>query len=82
MWLAIIGVLMSVVSVYYYLRVPVLMYMREPGTELPRLRLHSAEGIVLLVCAVAVIALGLFPSGGPLHAIDWTRESAAVLAGR
>ena len=74
--------LTSLVSVYYYLRLPVVMYMREPGAELPRLRLHSAEGIVLLVCAVAVIVLGLFPGAGPLHAIDWTRESAAVLAGR
>jgi NADH-quinone oxidoreductase subunit N len=80
--LTIIAVLTSLVSVYYYLRLPVVMYMREPGAELPRLRLHSAEGLVLLVCAVGVIALGLFPSAGFFQAIDWTRESAAVLAGR
>jgi len=85
--LTIIAVMTSLVSVYYYLRLPVVMYMREPGAELPRLRLHSAEGIVLAVCAVAVVALGLFPGEGPMllswvHAIDWTRESAAVLAGR
>ena len=80
--LTIIAVLTSLVSVYYYLRLPVVMYMREPGAELPRLRLHSAEGLVLLVCAVAVIVLGVLPSEGPLQAIDWTRESAAVLAGR
>jgi NADH-quinone oxidoreductase subunit N len=80
--LTIIAVLTSLVSVYYYLRLPVVMYMREPGAEPPRLRLHSAEGLVLLVCAVAVVALGLFPAEGPLQAIDWTRESAAVLAGR
>jgi NADH-quinone oxidoreductase subunit N len=80
--LTIIAVLTSLVSVYYYLRLPVVMYMREPGAESPRLRLHSAEGLVLLVCAVAVVALGLFPAEGPLQVIDWTRESAAVLAGR
>jgi NADH-quinone oxidoreductase subunit N len=85
--LTIIAVLTSLVSFYYYLRLPVLMYMREPGAELPRMRLHSAEGVVLAVCAIAVIALGLFPGEGPLflswvHAVDWTRESAAVLAGR
>src|SRR5262249_55307622 len=78
-----LAVLTSLVSVYYYLRLPVVMYMREPGTELPREHLHSAEGIVLVVCAIAVIALGLFPGTGPpllgwVHAIDWTRESAAV----
>ena len=54
---------------------------------MPRLRLHSAEGLVLAVCAVAVIALGLFPGEGPgplswVHAVDWAREGAAVLAGR
>jgi NADH-quinone oxidoreductase subunit N len=85
--LAIIAVLTSLVSVYYYLRLPVVMYMREPGVELPRMRLHSAEGVVLAVCAIAVITLGLFPGEGPfllswVHAVDWTRESAAVLAGR
>jgi NADH-quinone oxidoreductase subunit N len=80
--LTIIAVLTSLVSVYYYLRLPVVMYMREPGAELPRMRLHSAEGLVLLVCAIAVVALGLLPGEGWLQAIDWTRESAAVLAGR
>jgi NADH-quinone oxidoreductase subunit N len=85
--LTIIAVMTSLVSFYYYLRLPVVMYMREPGAELPRMRLHSAEGVVLAVCAIAVIALGLFPGEGPLflswvHAVDWTRESAAVLAGR
>ena len=85
--LTIIAVLTSLVSFYYYLRLPVVMYMREPGSELPRMRLHSAEGVVLAVCAIAVVALGLFPGEGPLflswvHAIDWTREGAAVLAGR
>ncbi len=85
--LTIIAVLTSLVSVYYYLRIPVAMYMREPGAEAPRLRLHSAEGLVLGVCAVGVVLLGLFFSQGPwpfgwVHALDWTRESAAVLAGR
>jgi NADH-quinone oxidoreductase subunit N len=85
--LTIIAVMTSLVSVYYYLRIPVAMYMREPGAETPRLRLHSAEGLALGVCAVAVVLLGLFFSQGPwpfgwVHALDWTRESAAVLAGR
>jgi len=85
--LTIIAVLTSLVSIYYYLRLPVVMYMREPGGEAPRMRLHSAEGIVLGVCAVAVVLLGLFFSEGPgifswVRALDWTRESAAILAGR
>jgi NADH-quinone oxidoreductase subunit N len=83
--LAVIGVLMSVVSVYYYLRIPVLMYMREPGDETPRGALSSGEIIVLAVCAVAVLFLGVFPNAGVfwpldgLHVMDWARESAAQI---
>jgi NADH-quinone oxidoreductase subunit N len=85
--LTVLAVLTSLVSVYYYLRIPVVMYMREPGGEAPRMRLHSAEGLTLGVCALAVVLLGLFFSQGPwpfgwVQALDWTRESAAVLAGR
>ncbi|MGH0029603.1 MAG: NADH-quinone oxidoreductase subunit N [Myxococcota bacterium] len=76
--LAILGVLMSVVSVYYYLRVPVLMYMREPGDEKPRMELATGEAFVLAVCAVAVLYLGIFPNSGfPL--LDWARDSIALL---
>jgi len=82
--LAILGVLMSVVSVYYYLRVPVLMYMREPGDEAPRLGISSGEGLVLAVCAIGVVYLGLFPNGwlpilGDLHVLDWARDSVQML---
>ncbi|MDX1649439.1 MAG: NADH-quinone oxidoreductase subunit N [Myxococcota bacterium] len=86
--LAIVAVLASLVSVYYYLRIPVLMYMREPGEEAPRMRIASGEALVLTVCAVAVIWLGIFPQvaedATPLlswmRALDWTRESVASLA--
>jgi NADH-quinone oxidoreductase subunit N len=82
--LAILGVLMSVVSVYYYLRVPVLMYMHEPGEEAPRLGISSGEGFVLSVCALGVLYLGLFPNGslpilGELHVLDWARDSVGML---
>ena len=83
--LAIIGVLMSVVSVYYYLRIPVLMYMREPGEEAPRLEISSGEVVVLGVCALAVLFLGIFPNEGwlpivgQLQVVEWTRESVQLL---
>jgi NADH-quinone oxidoreductase subunit N len=83
--LAIIGVLMSVVSVYYYLRIPVAMYMQEPGKEAPRMEIASGEALVLFVCAFAVLFLGIFPNEGslpilgPLHVVDWTRDSVQLL---
>jgi NADH-quinone oxidoreductase subunit N len=82
--LAVLGVLMSVVSVYYYLRLPVLMYMREPGQATPRMELATGEAVVLGVCAVGVVYLGIIPNGslpllGELPVLDWARDSIALL---
>jgi NADH-quinone oxidoreductase subunit N len=82
-WLVILGVLMSVVSVYYYLRVPVLMYMRDPGEEAARTGLATGEIAVLSACALGVLYLGLFPNSlpflGGVHVLDWARHSVDAL---
>ena len=84
--LVVIAVFTSLVSVYYYLRLPVLMYMREPGDAAGRLRLSAGEFAALAICATAVVVLGILPNNGPedalswLRAFDWTRESVAGLA--
>ncbi len=83
--LAVLGVLMSAISVYYYIRVPVLMYMREPSEEGPRLELSTGEGLVLLVCAFGVLYLGIFPNNGSIpfvgdvNVLDWARDSVRFL---
>ena len=59
--LAVIGVLTSVVSVVYYARVVVLMYMHEPDAAAPRLRLAPASMACLGVTVFGVIYLGMFP---------------------
>jgi len=60
--LVIVGVLSSAVSLYYYLRVVVYMYMKpEPeGSETPRLGFNSA--LVVFACAAFTLALGILPS--------------------
>ncbi len=73
--LAAVGVLMSVVSAYYYLRIVVLMYMEDPeeGTEYT-----TAPGLVTKVVALSAaltFGLGLFP--GPLMSL--ARAAAASL---
>lgn len=83
-WLTVIAVLGSAVSFYYYLRLPVLMYMREPAPEEPRLETSTGEGLVLALCAIAVVLLGIFPATGPgilsyIRAFDWVRHSIAML---
>lgn len=62
--LAIVGVLCSAVSAYYYLRVIVAMYFRESdGAEKFELLEPSVSlGSVLTLCVVGVVFLGLFPS--------------------
>ncbi|MGH7402222.1 MAG: NADH-quinone oxidoreductase subunit N, partial [Candidatus Rokuibacteriota bacterium] len=63
-WLAVIGVLNSAVAAYYYLRLIVFMYMREPeGT--PTVLAPSFSGALALVVALwGVVQLGVAP--GPL----------------
>jgi NADH-quinone oxidoreductase subunit N len=63
-WLAIIAFVNSVVASYYYLRVLVYMYMREPAAGAP-VAVPMRSGYVtaaLLLAAFLVIALGLMPT--------------------
>jgi NADH-quinone oxidoreductase subunit N len=60
-WLAVIGVLASLVSAYYYLRIVVAMYFREGQADVAT-RPSRAALMVVLACAIAVLVLGLFPS--------------------
>ena len=60
-WLAVTGVVMSVVSAYYYLRLVVLMYFSEQGgAEAPALRPLGLAA--LIIAAAAIIGFGVFPS--------------------
>jgi NADH-quinone oxidoreductase subunit N len=59
--LAIIGVLSSVVSVFFYLRIVVMMYMAEPGTA--TVASPSRFGMAMLaVSMLAVFYLGILPT--------------------
>src|SRR4051812_49416567 len=60
-WLAIIGVLTSVVSVFFYLRIVVMMYMTE-GTETLRPRVPVAAMTGLALAVIAVFYLGILPT--------------------
>jgi NADH-quinone oxidoreductase subunit N len=60
--LVLIAVLCSAVSVYYYLRVIVIMYMRNASTSLGMVRVSVWSGIVLAGMLVLVLGLGVFPS--------------------
>jgi NADH-quinone oxidoreductase subunit N len=63
--LAAVGLLASVIGAFYYLRVVVQMYFRDPAPEegAPALSLTTADAFAIGVAAAAILAIGLFPSG-------------------
>jgi NADH-quinone oxidoreductase subunit N len=60
--LAIIGVLTSVVSVFFYLRVVVMMYMSDDAAMAPITRPTPTSLFALVVPAVAIFYLGILPT--------------------
>jgi NADH-quinone oxidoreductase subunit N len=62
-WLVVAGLLNSVIGAYYYLRVLVFMYMREPEPGAPIAKpMHSGYvAVALAVAAILVLLLGVFP---------------------
>jgi len=62
-WLAVLLALNSVIAAFYYLRVIVVMYMREPaeGHDRPAIAIPWAVTVVLLIAVAGTIYLGLFP---------------------
>ena len=63
-WLAIIGVLTSVVSVFFYLRIVVMMYMSDeaPGMALRRPVVTASAMAGLALATVGVLYLGVLPT--------------------
>ena len=73
-WLAIIGVLTSVVSVFFYLRIVVMMYMTD-GTEIVRPRVPAAALAGLALATIAVFYLGVLPT----KVLDLARDSISTI---
>lgn len=69
-WLAIVAAANTAVSLYYYLRVVVKMYMDGPETETPYALTPSVAAAVAIAVA-AVLFIGLYP-GPVLHLIEGT----------
>lgn len=65
--LTIWGVINSVISVFYYLRPIVVMYMKEGDAEVPRA--SGATGILSVILAVLIVVLG-FVSGPLFEAVE------------
>jgi NADH-quinone oxidoreductase subunit N len=74
--LAVIAVLNAAVAAFYYLRVVVYMYMRDPASDAPGLRHGALVWGGLAAATVLTIALGLFPS----VLLDFINSAACSIA--
>jgi len=73
--LAIIGVLTSVVSVFFYLRIVVMMYMTTSETETRFPPVPRVAGVALIVSAILLFYLGILPT----RVIDWAAKSIGTI---
>jgi NADH-quinone oxidoreductase subunit N len=71
-WLTVIGLTNSAIGAYYYLRVIVMMYMREPRAQVPVTPLPFATALAISACLVVTLYLGVLPGG----VLDYANQSA------
>jgi len=74
-WLAVLIVLNAALAAFYYLRVIVYMYMRDPEAEPAPIDTSPAGSLALALSVAGVLVLGIFP--GPI--LDLLRASAASI---
>jgi NADH-quinone oxidoreductase subunit N len=60
-YLVVIAVLNSALSVYYYLRILVIMFMQKEEQPLPAVRWTLPVSLSILICATGILYFGLFP---------------------
>ena len=73
--LTLIAVINSAVGAYYYLRIIVVMYMREPRKQVPVAPVPTALGVALAISIVATIYLGILPTS----VLHYTQHSGQAL---
>jgi NADH-quinone oxidoreductase subunit N len=74
-WLAIVGVLTSVVSVFFYLRIIVMMYMTPSSVPAGILPIPKIAGAALVVSAIIVLYLGVLPT----QVLTWAAASISTI---
>lgn len=61
LWLVFIGLIMSMVSVYYYLRVALVMYRDQPADPTP-INVPGSVAVTLILAMVLTLFIGIYPS--------------------
>jgi len=73
--LAIIGVLTSVISVFFYLRIVVMMYMTPTETPAQFPAVPKMAGAALVVSAILIFYLGILPT----RVLEWAAASISTM---
>jgi NADH-quinone oxidoreductase subunit N len=74
-WLAVVIALNAALAAFYYLRVIVYMYMRDPETDPAPIERHPFGTAALALSVLGVVLLGVFPE--PI--LSLLRDSAGIL---
>jgi NADH-quinone oxidoreductase subunit N len=80
-WLTVIGVVNSAIGSYYYLRIIVMMYMREARKPAPVTPIPAALGLALALSILATLYLGILPNGVLRYAQESAQELLAPPSG-
>jgi NADH-quinone oxidoreductase subunit N len=60
-WLVVIAVVASAIGIYYYIRVLVFMYMRDPEDAIESVGIPGVAGIVIVIMVLGTLYLGILP---------------------
>jgi NADH-quinone oxidoreductase subunit N len=72
-WLAVLAILNSALSLVYYLKIISYMYLKEPaGSKMPE---KNGYVVALVLTMLAVVWIGVFPE----QFVNWALQAAAVL---
>jgi NADH-quinone oxidoreductase subunit N len=74
-WLTLVGVVNSAIGAYYYLRIVVVMYMRESRKQIAVTPVSVGLGMALAISVAATLYLGILPS----RVLQYTQQSAQEL---
>jgi len=74
-WLTLVGVVNSAIGAYYYLRIIVVMYMRESRKEVPVTPIPLGLGLALALSIMATLYLGILPN----QVLQVAQHSAQIL---
>jgi len=74
-WVAVVGVVTSAISLYYYFRIVVFMYQTDAESRTPAPAPARGVAFAIALCAAATIVLGVWP--GPF--IEWARAATLLV---